>query len=510
MKERMIIFDEDGDALLSRAPLGGVKEYAEAWYSHVLASGVDMLVYDCASPEIVLLRNCPHGELLGARLGRFKGFYTLWHAKSALKELIEQGTDILDITIRLAHERGKLVLAEMRMSDAHHYHGGLANPLFPHFVWQHPELCIQRDDGTPDIVLDYSYQEVRARRIAVLRDIAENYDVDGFNLNWMRWCRHFPKGRQRQNAGILTEFLHDVRAMLDEVAQTRGRRRYLLSHYVATEVEESLDIGCDVRTWVREGLADFIMPMDFHFTDFGIRTEEFVEAAANTDCGIYPALQLGMIFLKDNGHTTTYTMSVDKFRAAISNLYAWGAAGVSCFNFSCWGFDPRYAERMAQTFELIRSPKELLRGVRHYHYVPIWKDHGGTCPTGKHRAQSLQFRIDELGQRLTFIFRMADGRAGEKLRGTLLVRINNGTVYDVYELDINGKAIGTGKVTVADRGLIEAHGFGSYPPGIDLRVRLEDCPPFAGDNVLGIRWKDKTPELVVTPVMEVLEIMVEP
>ena len=198
------------------------------------------------------------------------------------------------------------------------------------------------------------------------------------------------------------------------------------------------------------------------------------------------------------------------FRAETSNLYAWGAAGVSCFNFSCWGFDPRYAERMAQTFELIRSPKELLRGVRHYHYVPIWKDHGGTCPTGKHRAQSLQFRIDELGQRLTFIFRMADGRAGEKLRGTLLVRINNGTVYDVYELDINGKAIGTGKVTVADRGLIEAHGFGSYPPGIDLRVRLEDCPPFAGDNVLGIRWKDKTPELVVTPVMEVLEIMVEP
>ena len=282
MRERMVIFDEDADALLYRTPLGKVRDHCEQWFAHLFSKGVDMIVYDCASPEIVLLKDCPHGELFGARFERFRGHHSLWHARMALMELIDQGTDVLHIISRIARARGKRVLAEMRMSDAHHYHGGLANPLFPQFVWEHPELCIQREDGTPDIVLDYMHAEVRARRIAVLRDIAENYDVDGFNLNWMRWCRHFAKGRQRERAHILTGFLREVRSMLDQVAVERGRPRFLLSHYVPGEVEESLDIGCDVRTWARDGLADLLMPMDFLFTDFNIRTEEFLEVCAES------------------------------------------------------------------------------------------------------------------------------------------------------------------------------------------------------------------------------------
>ena len=510
MKERMVIYDEDGTALLFRTPLGQVREHAEQWFGHLLASGADMIIYDCASPDIVYLKDCPHGELLGARFVRFEGHHGIWHARTALMELIEQGTDVLDVASRIAHDRGKLVLAEMRMSDVHHYHGGIGNPLYPQFVWDHPELCIQKSDGTPDIVLDYSYPEVRDRRLAVLRDIAENYDVDGFDLNWMRWCRHFAKGRQHEKAHMLTEFLHDVRKMLDEVARERGRPRFLLSHQVAAGVDECLDIGCDVRAWVHEGLADLLLPMDFIHADYGIRTEEFAEIVAGTDCGIYPTIQSSMIHLKSGSHTPTYTMSVAKYRAAISNLYAWGANGVSCFNFCCWGFDPRFADSMVQTFGLMRSPEKLSLGARHYHYVPIWRDHsGGVAPTGKHNAQILQFRTDDMGRRLEYRFRMADGRDAQKLLGSLVVRIFGGTVYDTFELDVNGQAISASDIVVEDRGIIQAHGFAAYPPGINLIVGLEDCPPFAGDNCLGIKWRSGTPELVGAPTMEVLEVMVQ-
>jgi len=509
VKDRKLIFDEDCSALFMRAPLGRVEETARAWYDHLFSNGVDMLISDCATPEIVVVRNCPHGERFGERFGHLpRADY--WHWEAAMKELFAQETDLLQIASESARAHGKMVLAEMRMSDAHHY-DTVENPLYPSFALEHPELCIQLPDGKPDIVLDYSHAEVRARRLAVLRDLAENYDIDGVNLNWMRWCRHFAKERQREQAPILTAFLREVRAMLDEVAKARGRERFMISHYVAAELDESLDIGCDVKAWAAEGLADFVIPMDFLFTDFNIKTEEFVEATEGTDCGVYPGVHSSLIFLKEGSHLPEYKTTEDKYRAAARNLYSWGAHGISCYNFCCWGFDARFADRMLAAFEILSSPQTLCEGTRHYHFVPTWRDHGdGGGPTGKHRAQILQFRRDRMGERLPFTFRLADGRGGEELSGTLIARIHGGTVRDAFELDLNGGKILPEKVRVVDKSLEEAHAHVAYPPGIKLCVRLEDCPPFAGDNELGIRWTQATPRLKSSPCMEVLEIFVEP
>lgn len=509
MNERKLIFDEDCSALLLRAPLGRVEETGRAWFEHLFASGVDVLIVDCATPEIVVVRKCPHGERFGERIRHFERV-DFWHMEAAMKELFDQETDLLQIASETARSHGKMIFAEMRMSDAHHY-DTVENPLYSSFVLEHPELCIQLEDGKPDIVLDYSHAEVRARRLAVLRDIAENYDIDGINLNWMRWCRHFAKDRQREKAPILTAFLREVRAMLDEVAAARGRERFMLTHYVAAELDESLDIGCDVTTWAAEGLADFIIPMDFLFTDFNIKTEEFVAATEGMDCGVYPGVHSSLIFLKEGGHLPEYTTTEDKYRAAARNLYSWGAHGISCYNFCCWGFDPRFADRMLAAFEILSSPQTLCEETRHYHFVPTWKDHsGGIGPTGKHRAQILQFRRDRMGERLAFRFRMADGRQGERLKGKMIARINGGMSLDAFELDINGKSAPADGVESEDKACIEAHGYAAYPPGIKLCVRLEDCPPFAGDNELGIRWTKATPRLKSSPCMEVLEIFVEP
>ena len=506
MNERKTIFDEDADVVLYRVPLGRVKECAEEWFHFLFTSGVDALVCSVATPEMVLLKDCPHGEIAHERFERFNDL-SAWYLNATRKELFAQDTDILYLASQVARSHGKSIHVELRMSDAHHYEGGLNHPLFPQFVWDHPELCIQLDDGKPDIVLDYSLPEVRARRIAVIRDIVENYDVDGVNLNWMRWCRHFAKGKQREKAHILTEFLQDVRKMLDEVAASRGRERYLLSHYVAAELEESLDIGCDVREWARLGLADFLMPMDFILADFNIRTDEFVSAVEGTDCGVYPALQRSMMF---SNKGPAFFMTPDKYRAAVHNYYSWGAHGISCFNFCCWGFDPLHQDTMLEALDIMSSPEKPLHGERHYHFLPTWRGHGGgICPTGRKRAQVLQFRSDEMGKRLPFTFRMADGRGGEELKGSVNVLIEGATSLDAFELDVNGAKIPADSVRAEDRGLVEAHGTASYPPGVRLCVRLEDCPPFAGDNDLGIAWIKKNAEIIPAPRMWALEITVE-
>ena len=185
MKSRKLIFDEDANALVQRSPPGRVKEHVEQWFDYLFTNGVDVLSYDCASPDVVPLLHCPHGEVFGER---FKHFDRIpdWAFRTNLEELFEHGTDVLQIAAERARAHGKQILAQMRMSDAHHYHGRHDNPLFPQFVLDHPEWCIELEDGTLDIVLDYSVPEVRERRLAILRDIATNYDIDGVNLNWMR------------------------------------------------------------------------------------------------------------------------------------------------------------------------------------------------------------------------------------------------------------------------------------------------------------------------------------
>ena len=114
-----------------------------------------------------------------------------------------------------------------------------------------------------------------------------------------------------------------------------------------------------------------------------------------------------------------------------------------------------------------------------------------------------------MGKRLPFTFRMADGRDGQRLKGSMNVLIEGATSRDAFELDVNGAKVPADSVRAEDRGLVEAHGTAPYPPGVRLCVRLEDCPPFAGDNELGVAWIKKNAEIIPAPRMWALEITVE-
>jgi len=185
------------------------------------------------------------------------------------------------------------------MSDAHHgciWRPNSNDPLMSQFLMDHPEWANTWDGdevmlelyGHLDATLNYAVPEVQAHRLQILREMATNYDIDGLELNWMRWCRHFPAGTQREHCDDLTSFVGQVRAMLDEVAKAKGVERMILGHRVPVTIDESLNIGCDVQTWAKNGYADFLAPMDFIANDLNTRTDEFVEAVRGANCPVYP------------------------------------------------------------------------------------------------------------------------------------------------------------------------------------------------------------------------------
>ena len=76
--------------------------------------------------------------------------------------------------------------------------------------------------------MDYKYDGVRRIVLTFIEEFLERYDVDGLELDWMRWCHMFQRLEAERNAPILTEFVGQVRLLLDQAAAKRGRTRLAL------------------------------------------------------------------------------------------------------------------------------------------------------------------------------------------------------------------------------------------------------------------------------------------
>jgi hypothetical protein len=542
LKNRKFILNQDCNDMNFASPPGKSLEWIRDRYRDIFAAGADVLVADVALPDVVQTISTPSGEICGERFGlelddrivsdRGASCDPLnrCHWYRSIDELRKQGTDVLYLGCEEARKAGALVLAGMRMADAHHGMVWLEkaeNPLYAKIISDHPEWCNTWKDGSLDATLNYAIPEVQDHRLQILRELVTNYDVDGLELDWMRWCRHFPDGKQKENMHILTAFVRRVRDMLDETATKKGRDHLILGHRVPMTLHESLNIGCDVGSWAKNGCADFLAPMDFLLNDLNLKTDEFVKAVEGTGCLVYPGFgttKYSFGYKKatyDNREDQDLCLkmrSLSQFRATSANWYAWGADGGSSFNMYFW--KPEENEFYRSAIAIMSDPEKAYDGPRHYVYLPTWKD--GRNPTGNVNAQILYFNKDTEGHRQVFKFRMADGRNGEKLRGTLQFRIYDAGADDKFNADLNGIEIAPEKLNIEfqpygeeftkpDGPVFLSGGPFVWPQNLCFTIPLEKCPSFCGDNELGITFEKSNREKTEKhddPIMEALEIMV--
>jgi hypothetical protein len=157
------------------------------------------------------------------------------------------------------------------------------------------------------------------------------------------------------------------------------------------------------------------------------------------------------------------------------------------------------------------------KGPRRYHYLPLYKWNQpmvpqarnyafysqGQSPLGTMKTQILSFPLEEVGQRKAYNFRMADGRNGERLKGTFRFRMLNFSPEDHIEVDINGRPLHPEKIRT-----LQCNAGEIGLPGAWLEISLEECPKFRGDNELGIILHNP-PKGPAVPYMEELDILVQ-
>ena len=107
-----------------------------------------------------------------------------------------------------------------------------------------------------DLRLDYSKPEVRKHYLDTLREACRRYALDGIELDWLRSPKLFRI--HEEDTAIITTFVIEARAILDESAKTRGRPLRLVSR-VPDSPELARAMGLDVEVWLKKGLLDAVI-----------------------------------------------------------------------------------------------------------------------------------------------------------------------------------------------------------------------------------------------------------
>ena len=208
---------------------------------------------------------------------------------------------------------------------------------------KHPEWLIDGGWWKPGL-WNFAIPEVRQYKLAILREVAERYDLDGINLDFGRHPPFLPTGRQWEQRESLSEYVRQVRQMLQQVAERRGRP-LLLSVRVADTVPGCHFDGIDIETWVRAKMIDMIV--------VGTRSIEvdlagFRRITAGSHVKLYPCI--------DQHHSPDgyHAVTANEFlRGLAANWWQQGADGIATFNF--WNELPAAAKVIGSSGPLLNG-----------------------------------------------------------------------------------------------------------------------------------------------------------
>lgn len=274
-----------------------------------------------ASDDQPLFASLPPENRKGAR----GWVHTAW-------QLHQDGIDIYSHWIARARRHSLSPWLSMRMNDVHSVDD---EQCFMHseFWRAHPEYrrVQYRYKQSADRAFDYSRPEVYRYHFALVRELAERYDFDGLELDWMRFGFHFRPGHEREGCEVLTRFMSDTRALLDKCERRRGHR-IKLGARVAARPEAATGLGMDAIIWAQRGLIDLLVVTPFWATvDTDIPVETWNRLLRGTSTELAAGLELLLRPYPDS--SMRQYNSLETVRGVASSMLDRGADRIYLFNY---------------------------------------------------------------------------------------------------------------------------------------------------------------------------------
>ena len=294
-----------------------------------------------------------------------------WRAGENLRQALAAGLDPLRIVVDRAHEKGLQVLSTL--------------------MWE--PLEGEKDPGNPRVesLADYALPEVRKPRLAMVEEVCEEYGLDGIEVT--EYMRALAPTEDRAHASALTDFMGEVRGLLDRLGSKRGERIYLVAPVYAVEAANEA-LGLDIRTWLSEKLVDLVIPrLGLPLLDTNPAIDWLCEEARRAGSSVY--VPVGQTPYDDRYYRTT----IEMYRAAATNIRAAGADGLYLS-----GMPWPHTEIEYQVLREMGDPDIYRRKAKHYllgHRDPIGPFTANEAPQIRDRDSVI--RLDEDAAPATFV-----------------------------------------------------------------------------------------------------------
>ena len=183
-------------------------------------------------------------------------------------DLFAMGTDPLELASAFCRTNGLEIFVSIRVNDTHDAAGTFEkpDPLFPDFKKDNPDCLMGRPEKghRPPFcnwsAVDFSHEKVRAHMRKFVRDLVENYDLDGIEYDFNRHMQLFKSvalGGEASQAelDLMTAFMRELRAITEEVGRKKNHP-ILVVMRAPDSVDYCRAVGIDLARWFDERLVD--------------------------------------------------------------------------------------------------------------------------------------------------------------------------------------------------------------------------------------------------------------
>jgi hypothetical protein len=245
------------------------------------------------------------------------------------------GGDLVATLIDHCRKTNIASFVSYRLNDNHHQEQ-------KHSLWvsrfyeEHPEYMLnpehyKKTGYSKERGQNWAFQEVRDYKLALIRELCENYDFDGLELDFLRDDNLFKQNEttEEQRKNWIEEFIRSVRLSLDNGPE-KNHRRYLCVR-IPCEIAVHGRSGIDINRFSEAGVDMFNLSNWYH-------TAQLTDLAKVKRMVPHKSVYLEMHYVTANKVPTGYSTSAfpktsnEQFYTTAHLAYERGADGVSFFN----------------------------------------------------------------------------------------------------------------------------------------------------------------------------------
>jgi hypothetical protein len=462
-KRRIILNNDGGDGLAKKAAgdTSALDVFLKQRTAALVGSQVDTIFYCTGWAFGTMLHRTKVAENMLLREGA-------GYQDGVLKDLLDQGTDSLQVMVEFCRKNKIEVFWSMRMNDTH----DAKNPLLrAKMKADHPEYLIgggKKPKYGQWTAVNFGNADVRELVYRYIEEVCTNYDVDGVEMDFFRHpvlfkSHAFGGVASDEERALLTALIGRIREMTDAIGKKRGKP-ILLATRVPDSVEFCRNIGIDLEGWLRDGLVDMLITGAY----FRLNPWEYsVELGHRYGVPVYPSLDNPVGVVDPNMPKREFTLnerwpwvsatkqcpvdarrrSIGSWRGRAARAFDAGADGVYLFNMFkpanhiLWQIgDREYLKTASKLYFLhwrgTRQPPAnyMTNGNTFYHELPL----------------NPMFPLEIKEQPLTVNFPIGDDLRGGTPTATAELWIQPAACHESVSVTCNGHPL-TGGTSTGER-----------------------------------------------------------